>query len=377
MLRMTVSQRCQNNQFSKRIKWAEILLVVTAVALPLFIAETVLRVMNFSPHGFRDEKRFVDSQVSGPGWCYPTNPRGYFPIDLTTQAGLKKLIQLGVAEEEAKEAAATSPYCVVSNQQQRRTGDFPGRQHTVAIIGDSFAFGEGLKEEDTLAHLMSLKTDTVNFRNFGISGARLPVIEEEMADVIVSAPEATKVIYVYNLNDMYQTDRLKSVEAEINDLENVRWFKKRHGVWNSFVQKSKLLLYLDQRFILRTERLKTIAWYNALYKSAENRSRRERAFADIVKISEQSENAGKQFTMMIYPLLYKSITGEYPFAGVHAIMMEFCERSRLHCLDASRAFDDARNVTKFTVHDMDFHPNELANQKVVNYLFAADPDLFR
>ena len=199
---------------------------------------------------------------------------------------------------------------MVSNQQLRRSGDFPGRQHTVAIIGDSFAFGEGLKDEDTLAHLMGLRTKTVNFRNFGKSGATIPVVREEMADLMVSCPACQKVIYFYNLNDIYETESLRSMEAEINDLQNVRWYKIKKRpttLWDRLIRRSKLILFLRQIMIVREQSLKTVEWYNALYESEENQSSREQAFSDILKIKEQSENAGKQFTLVVYPLLYKSM----------------------------------------------------------------------
>lgn len=374
---MIIAKRCQLTNRQKQSTWANISLALAATVFTFLVAEFVSRVLHLSPHGFAERKLFIYADLSRPTFCYPTNPRGYFPIDLSTETGRATLAQLAVTEAEAKQISEITPYCVVSNQQRRRSGDFPGREHTVAIIGDSFAFGEGLKDEHTLAHLMTLKTENVNYRSFARSGATIPMIAEELTDVIVSAPEAQKVIYFYNLNDMYETDSLKSTESEINDLQNIRWDKKVSGSWARVIQKSRFISYLWQRLILREQTVKTIEWYNALYKSEENQFSREQAFADILKIRQESQNAGKQFTMVLYPLLYKRPDGEYPFAEVHAIMMNFCARSGLHCLDASHAFDDSRTVSQFTVHPLDFHPNELANQKVADYLFVADRELFR
>src|ERR1700732_5390439 len=98
-----------NNDRKKQKTWANILLLIGATVFAFVLAETVLRILNPSPHGFADKKEVIYANLAGPGYCYPTNPRGYFPIDLKTEIGFNKLTQLGVTEAEAKWLSEITP----------------------------------------------------------------------------------------------------------------------------------------------------------------------------------------------------------------------------------------------------------------------------
>ena len=91
-----------NNDRQKQNTWKNILLVIGATVFAFLLAETVVRILNLSTHGFDDKKEVIYANLAGPGYCYPTNPRGYFPLDLKAEIGFNKLTQLGVTEAEAK-----------------------------------------------------------------------------------------------------------------------------------------------------------------------------------------------------------------------------------------------------------------------------------
>src|SRR5688572_26352957 len=123
-----------------------------AIALGLVGVEAVLRVAGWVP-----------SRLSGPGElfsprerlfldCYPSNPRGYFDIDLRDAAVRRRYEAQGV--ENVGAVAARAPFAVEIRYnalwfRDREAG--PRRPGTVRVVvlGDSFTEGQGVKESDT------------------------------------------------------------------------------------------------------------------------------------------------------------------------------------------------------------------------------------
>src|SRR5437667_285648 len=83
--------------------------------------------------------------------CYPTNPRGYFDLDLREPATRARFESLRVRRVE--DCAAHAPHAVELryNSLQFRDRE-PGTKRPgtrrVAVLGDSFTEGQGVKEED-------------------------------------------------------------------------------------------------------------------------------------------------------------------------------------------------------------------------------------
>src|SRR5262249_39643729 len=61
-------------------------LVLGSLFATLLVLEAVLRLMHYEPTRFRNTARVVDSKWRALLDCYPTNPRGYFDIDLRDPA---------------------------------------------------------------------------------------------------------------------------------------------------------------------------------------------------------------------------------------------------------------------------------------------------
>jgi len=72
----------------------------------------------------------------------------------------------------------------------------------VLLVGDSFCFGEGIRDEDTLAHQLSLKYDGYNFRNFGWPGTDAEDVLSSVVQGLTEMPDLGSIMYIYNLNDI-------------------------------------------------------------------------------------------------------------------------------------------------------------------------------
>jgi len=132
-------------------------LAAASTLLTLLAAESGLRLAGYAPASFQHTNRIANRGRSVLLDCYPSNPRGYFDIDLRDPATLEKYRALGLARLD--DAARHTPFAVerrYSSQQFRSPEIGPHRPGVVrvAIIGDSFSEGMGVREEDTYGRVL-------------------------------------------------------------------------------------------------------------------------------------------------------------------------------------------------------------------------------
>src|SRR4029079_13435035 len=156
--------------------------------------------------------------------CYPSNPRGYFDVDLGDPTTLAKYRGLGLARLD--EAALHTPYAVerrYSGQQFRWHEIGPHRLGVVrvAVIGDSFTEGMGVKEEDTYARVLHRLLNTGaeaghwEVFNCGRRGYDFPAIRDLFETVLALEPDV--VVYAMVLNDAVRSEAFQARQAYLND----------------------------------------------------------------------------------------------------------------------------------------------------------------
>jgi len=313
-------------------------LVVTELFLALF---TDLR---------RDEIKLYLLTKDGGMNCYSTNPRKYFPLTATEERSGRKV------------------YCVAYNMAKRREGFFPARKEQTALVGDSFTFGEGVKDEDTLAYLLDARFPSINFRNFGAPGADIPDVRQAVSGILTNEKQIRNIIYFYNLNDIIRCKELEDKQRSIIDFENVRWGMIRNNSLTSILSQSALFRLSQKAFVLRRQTRLTIKNYQDMYFGGVNSKELEASLQMLAEMNTLAEENGVRFFVVIYPLLYKDGRGAYPFTGIHRLLAGFCGDHGIRCVDGAHAFDGFPDMRKFIVHAVDYHPNESANRRMIDYL---------
>jgi hypothetical protein len=291
------------------------------------------------------------------GNCYPSDAAGYFPVKAVNPFDGKAL------------------HCVLYDIAQRRQGFNPERKRQIALVGDSFTFGEGVKEEDTLGYLLNEQYPEVNFQNRGKRGAMIYDVTRLCKEVIESRPAVEEVIYFYNLNDVRMSQQVSVMQRDIiTDMQNIRWEKDNEGQPPSipFLARSALFLTARKVWIINRESSRTIQNYRDMYLSDNNRQEFLSTMDDIKFIKDMLAGHGISFRMVIYPLIYKDILGRYPFAQIHEVIMNECRKRNVTCLDGYQPFKDHYSMKKFAVHPLDYHPNGLSNKLLVDYLRERD-----
>lgn len=350
-----------------------ITLCLFAILLSIGIAEYALRQINIEGLSgkririgtFNSKYYILPEQVvdiSGQdfeftmGDCYPSDTSGFSQIQIINSDDGKLL------------------YCVLYDKKQRRQGYNPDRKEQMAIVGDSFVFGDGVMEQDTLGYILNTRYVKINFQNWGQRGANIDEIVKKCSEIIKSSPKVDEVIYFYNLNDVRMSADIRVQQKDIIDFQNIRWskYEQQYTPVEKVLSKSALFALLRKVWVLKKESFLTVRNYQDMYLSEKNQRGFIATMDNIRAMKDMLETQGISFRVIIYPILYKDMLGRYPFESIHTTIMKACHERGVSCLDGYGPFINYYSLKKFTVHPLDYHPNGLSNRKIVNYMYQSN-----
>ena len=340
--------------FIRRKEWiGNIILMLTSLILTYFGADIIFEKLDDGHYS--GEKTYISG---GGNWgnCYPWVENSRLPIE--------RIVPI----------TGELSNCVLYDQRKRREGYFRKRVQKAALIGDSFTFGEGVIEEDTLGYLLGKKFQKYNFLNFGDSGADVARVHKFFMYILEHRKDIKNILYFYNINDALMSEKIAAEQSEIIDFQNLKWFGERriNSPLSSVLSMSAIYRRLNRVLILRMESKRTIQNYLDMYNRDLNRARLEKTVGLLIDMSNAAKEKKVRFSIVMYPLLYKDLTGNYPFDDIHALLGEICRRNGISFIDLEPAFENHDSFKEFVVHRLDYHPNGLANALVVDYLYRAD-----
>jgi len=344
-------------------------LAAASTLITLLAAEGALRLAGYAPASFQHTNRIANRGRSVLLDCYPSNPRGYFDVDLRDPATLEKYRGLGLARLD--DAARHTPYAVerrYSAQQFRSPEIGPHRPDVVrvAVIGDSFTEGMGVKEEDTYARVLHRLLNTGaeaghwEVFNCGRRGYDFPAIHDLFETVLALEPDV--VVYGMVLNDAVRSEQFQARQAYLNDwiLDRGRMVRdeddRRPGPWDL-----RLSAFVRDRVESYRVGRDTTRWYRDMY-GAPNREGWERTQAYLRDMNGQSHARGGRFLVASWPLLV-GLEGRYPFADVSETIGRFCLSAGIARQDLLSALYGQPDESLW-VHPVDHHPNETAHRLV-------------
>jgi hypothetical protein len=255
---------------------------------------------------------------------------------------------------------------------QRRQGYNPDRKRQIAIVGDSFVFGIGVKETDTLGYMLNKYYPKINFQNWGKEGANIDDVVGQCKEIIKSVPVVKEVIYFYNLNDVRKSGMVSHQHYKlIINFQDIHWSidENRHGTLVKILLKKSALFSLARKvWLINRESFLTIQNYKDMYLSENNRREFLSTMDDIRSIKDMLAARGISFRMIIYPFAYKDMLGRYPFEQIHNVIISECHKRGVTCLDGYEPFKSYYSMKRFAVHPLDYHPNGLSNRELVDYI---------
>jgi GDSL-like Lipase/Acylhydrolase family len=347
---------------------AQVGLAAASTLLALLLAEGALRLVGYAPAGFQHTNRIANRGRSVLLDCYPSNPRGYFDVDLRDAATLARYRALGLSRLD--DAARHTPYAVerrYSAQQFRSAEIGPHRDGVlrVVVIGDSFTEGMGVKEEDTYARVLHRLLDTGaeagrwEVFNCGRRGYDFPAIHDLFETVLAFAPDV--VVYGMVLNDAVRSDAFQARQSYLNDwiLDRGRMFRDEDDGRRLRPLDLRLLAFVRDRLETRRVGLDTTRWYHDMYGDP-NREGWLQTQAYLRDMNQKAQARGGRFLVASWPLLV-GLEGRYPFADVSETIARFCLSAGIARHDLLSALQ-GRPDASLWVHPVDHHPNETAHR---------------
>ena len=287
-----------------------------------------------SPNPLPDTWQYLPNQT----WAdvYPTDERGYF------EPGHRITYQTNSAGYRDSEFFV-----------EKKPGTI-----RLALLGDSFAFGEGVKPQDVGANLLEplltakagCPVEIYNFAVQGYSTRQEAIILDQVA--LKYNPDAVVVWFFFNDIQNHRDD------SQLEVLNKTPWLfpslmsVSRVAFWSSqLVKKSALEKYFT-RLINRYQ---------------PGRPQWEVTLGYLRQMARSAQAKGIPILLFSHPQV--SQMQQEPFEGLYRLVVTAAQQSGYQAFDLLPAFAGHKNET-LAVHESDQHPNEIAHRLAARY--AAD-----
>ncbi|MCC6996528.1 MAG: SGNH/GDSL hydrolase family protein [Deltaproteobacteria bacterium] len=314
--------------------------------------------------------------------CYPSNPRGYFVRSVPDDWPGYMLLETEHYHAIPMARLTHTPYCVdFSNNVDGYRGarrDVARQPNTfrVLAIGDSFTYGEGVKDPDTMpaqlekalqARHPELAVEVINLAQPGINTeVEINILRKHLdfqPDVVVLG---------YVLNDAFRVRAVDEKRHAADDLVMFRPGKieKPSGVKRWLRRWSRLYALIAARLDQRRIHKQTAAWYTEAFdrsKNADGMDKTQRMLDTFVR-EARGAGPGAGVLVAVYPMLFK-LGESYPFKRAHAELEAMLDKTGAPWLDLRAAYA-GKSAGALVVHAVDHHPNELAQRLAAEAIAA-------
>ena len=350
-------------------------LAVGSVVGFLLVGEAVVRIVGITPERFLMTGRMANARWTMLLDCYPTNPRGYFDIDLRLPENRERY--RSVAPLRFDTVAQRAPWAVEFRYNALRFrddpfGPKPKGVRRVMVLGDSFTEGQGVKLADTLVKVLERRLNADEpgrweVRNCGRRGTDFPALYEAFEALLPYEPDL--VIYALTLNDADQSDAFHARQTYVNDwiLDRGRQVEEAGGAPPRALHSHLYGFVADRLEAWRVGR-ETTRWYLDMW-SEPNREGLDRTFGYVREMNRRLQERGARLLVAPWPL-FVGLERGYPFQPIHETIARFCLQSGIAHHDLLPVFVGQRSDS-FWVHPVDRHPNEIAQSMAAEDLLPA------
>lgn len=232
----------------------------------------------------------------------------------------------------------------------------PAGTYRIAVVGDSFTFGNGVRQEDRYSDLIQARLPArFEVLNFGVAGNNTP---EHYAQVqsIVKDLNPDFVLLQWYVNDMEDDDT------------------RGRPVFRPLMPHASLHAWLTRESALYA--VASVPWAEWQVASGKTRSYAEYlntrldnptghdAQVDkrfLTAIIERCRMAGVPLGIVLFPDTAQPIDEAYPFGYLHDRVLQTCESAGLTCLDLRRDFAAVKDHQQLWASRFDHHPSAQAN----------------
>jgi lysophospholipase L1-like esterase len=338
-------------------------LAAGSIVVFLLLLEGVFRLAGDRLRPELAARRIFDGRWTTLLDCYPSNPRGYFDIDLRTKENDARYRRLAPHRFDAIQR--WHPWAVESRYNALRfrdapLGPKPAGVRRVMVLGDSFTEGQGVKQDEMAVRVLGRLLEArapgrVEVRAAARRGTDLPELFGIFEEIEPYEPDV--VVYALVLNDAVQPPAFRARQEYVDD-----WILDRAYVpepqgpppqpWS--------LAFDFFRGRVAAWRLgrETTRWYVDMWSDANPGWRRTQEY--VLEMDRRLRQRGARLLVASWPLLV-GLEGRYPFESAHSSIRRFCLANGIAHRDLLAALRGRRSA-ELWVHPVDRHPNELAQR---------------
>ncbi len=246
------------------------------------------------------------------------------------------------------------------------TGEPKAGQFVIALLGDSYVFGQGVPQSETLpAILQGLlnryhKTGRFRVWNLGVSGYNTEQ-EAYQLEHFVLDKKPNWVVVGYNINDIEPIGVDPGLIKTEEKSEQSMW-----GRLSRYIHNDLLITQFVKQRIGNFIRLFNPNWYASTYAQdtvnqylAPDGPWHEKVSGLLKRMKSECESKGIGFTVALLPAMLDF--RNYPFQKANNIILDFCKKNQIDCIDTLSYFKN-QNFMNFWVSSMDPHPNAKAQK---------------
>ena len=355
-------------------KAKNITLIILGACIGLIICEIILSILHipqfYKPHSSPLQFRFLKTATgerfytnlpsSDIKFVYDGNPRGYLDSNNAVYHSTNSLGFRG------KEFSLEKP---------------PGT-FRIAVLGDSFTFGEGVKNDDVfserLAQLLNNQnrgTRKFNFEvlNFGVGGYNTEQSLFLLNNMVLKT-KPDMIILGYVLNDakpkLFYFDKS---DGEIKKRPNEEILHR--GLSESDPPETHLYTSRTAQLIwkiINSRKLseQTIRYYNSLYESSSSSwNVTKDSLREFIGVCE-THNI--DCYIVLFPMIFR-LNESYPFKHLHQLIeneITSVRSNKIHFIDLF-AYLKGQDDRKLWVHPTDQHPNEIVHETASKAIFSS------
>lgn len=241
----------------------------------------------------------------------------------------------------------------------------PG-EFRVVCLGDSFTFGEGVRERDVYPTvLQGLLADAVSGRKVTVLNAGVQaqgtIDELEYFGLRCNRFKPDIVTLGFFLNDA--VDAAETIRQ--NDASTRAWSPSGLARFSHICE-----IFARKR---HAEALQA-TYFQTIRESFESERWRQ-SKAALREMRVVSEHFRFRFVIVVFPVLW-GLDDNYPFEDIHQRIKTFCRDADIECIDLLETYR-GRDAESLWVHPTDPHPNEIAHklaaQRIARHLSQAAP----
>ena len=249
---------------------------------------------------------------------------------------------------------------IVNNRLGFREREIPPKQsdrYRIAVIGDSFTWGQGVEAEERFSNLIeSFLGPAYEVFNFGRPGNNLPEHLDVLKQALPISPDF--VLLQLYIND-FETGAMKRPQPRpLLPRDTDRSFRRRFVTYD-LLSKQWVLL---QETVGMTESYRGYMARNLLDPNAPNAIETS---GSLHRFIDEAAAAGVPMGIVIFPA-YDAMGprgANYPFGYLHERISKLCTDTKTPCLDLLPVFSQVPDPRTLWVSPFDAHPSAATHRR--------------